>query len=179
MAEFEQDPSVSGFAASAAGRAFDRSVFWMRRFMEGCAIGLTLSFVVVVLMAVYYRYVLNDSLVWTEEFIRFTLFWLVLIGAALVALENGHLRIEVVQRIAPEPVANALESLARLCTIAFCVILAWQTYELFGRTTGTSPALRFPMRWVYAAMIFGGIATIIGTVHAWLWRRRHEMGDLL
>jgi len=179
MTVSRQGPSESDFIRSPLGRAFDMLVLWLRRAMEACTIVLTLSFVVVVLMAVYYRYVLNDSLVWTEEFIRFTLFWLVLIGSALVALENGHLRIEVIQRISPAPVARFLEMLARLGTIAFGLILAWQAYELFSRTTGTSPALRFPMRWVYAAMIFGGVAIVIATIHAWLSGRTHEMRDLL
>lgn len=146
----------------------DLAILGLRRLIEGAVIGLMLSFVVVVLMAVWYRYVLNASLIWTEEAVRFSLFWMVLLATALVSHDGAHLRIELLERLVPAPVARLLRALVHLLTLLFCVILAWQAYKLALRSTGMSPALRFPMAWVYAAMIFGGAATFVMTLRAWI-----------
>ena len=149
-------------------RAFDLAILVLRRLLEGAVIGLMLSFVVVVLMAVWYRYVLNSSLIWTEEAVRFSLFWLVLLAAALVSHDGAQLRIEILERVVPPPAARLLRAAAAILTLVFCLVLAWQAWALALRSTGSSPAMRFPMAWVYAAMIVGGAATALMTLHAWI-----------
>lgn len=149
-------------------RIAELAVLVLRRLIESAVIGLMLSFVVVVLMAVWYRYVLNASLIWTEEAVRFSLFWMVLLATALVSHDGAQLRIELLERTVPAPLARLLRALSHLLTLLFCVILAWQAYKLAMRSTGMSPALRFPMAWVYAAMIFGGAATFVMTLRAWI-----------
>lgn len=148
--------------------ALEFVTLWLKRVLEAIVVVLVLSFFVVVLAAVWYRYVLNDSLVWTEEFVRFSLFWTVLLGAALVSYENGHLRIDAIHNYLPESVSHIFRIFAHLMSILFCCILFVTALQLFWRTTGTSPALRFPMRWVYAAMIFGSACIVVMTVRALL-----------
>lgn len=155
-------------ALAPAGRVLGLVVLALRRLTEAAVIGLTLSFVVVVLMAVWYRYVLNDSLIWTEEAVRFSLFWMVLLASALVSHDGAQLRIEILERVVPAPVARLLRAAAHLLVMVFCVVLAWQAWRLVQRSTGLSPALRFPMAWVYGAMVAGGLLTFVMTLRAWI-----------
>ena len=163
----------------SAVAALEVITLWLKRLLEAVVVVLVLSFFVVVIAAVYNRYILNDSLVWTEEFVRFSLFWVVLLGAALVSYENGHLRIEAIHNYLPAPLSKAVGIFAHLMSIAFCCILFATSLELFRRTTGNSPALSFPMRWVYAAMIFGGACIIVMTVRSLLTGGRGEVEEIL
>jgi TRAP-type C4-dicarboxylate transport system permease small subunit len=152
---------------------------WLNRILAFVTVGLVLSFLVVALAAVFYRYVLNDSLVWTEEFVRYSLFWTIMLGAAMLSYENGHLLIEAIHNWVPLRVSRLLTVISHLLAITFCAILAWQGYSLLMRTTGTTPALRMPMRWVYAAMPVGGVAIIIMTLNSLLnpqERKTEELG---
>lgn len=137
-------------------------------------VALTISFVVVMLAAVWSRYVANNSLIWTEEYIRFSLFWLVFIASALVSYEEGHLRIEVFQNLLPEPVRQVLDLIVKLLVLGFLAILIWQTTELYARSGGRSPALKIPMAWVYAAMIVGGILISVTTIRSILAPRKPD-----
>ncbi|MEQ9812076.1 MAG: TRAP transporter small permease [Azospirillaceae bacterium] len=157
----------------------DRGVDGLKRLLEASLILLTLSFFIVVLAAVFYRYVLNDSLVWTEEYVRFSLFWVILLGSALVSDDDAHLRIEVVHRYLPQRLSRIVGALANLAAIVFCAVLFYQALNLFLRTTGTSPALGFPMRWVYAAMLFGAPLIVIMTLRCWIAGRHRPVADPL
>lgn len=163
---------------TGAARALGFVALWLKRILNVLVVALIISFVVVALAAVFYRYVLNDSLVWTEEFIRYSLFWVIMLGAALLSYENGHLYIEAIHHFVPPWASKALGQFAHVLTIAFCVILAYQGYILFTRTTGMSPALRLPMRWVYAAMPVGSVAIIIMTLNTMVTGRRAHSEEL-
>jgi TRAP-type C4-dicarboxylate transport system permease small subunit len=159
-------------------RSISFVAYWLKRVIEVLVTIAILSFTVVALLAVIYRYVLNDSLVWSEEFIRYSLFWVVMLGAALLSYENGHLFIEALHDALPPPLRKFIVQICHLLTIIFCTILAVQGYFLVMRTTGTSPALRLPMRWVYAAMPVGSVAIIIMTINSWLTKRPPHSEDL-
>lgn len=129
---------------------------------------LILSFVVVVMAAVIFRYVLNASLPWSEEFIRFSLFWCIMLGAITITLRDQHLRIELVQDLVPPDARRILRIAAHASTVAFSLILLFQGLELIQRTTSTSPALGLPMWTVYAAMPVGAVGIGLGASwHLW------------
>ena len=138
-------------------RAFKAVLGVVRLVLEVTTFILVLSFVVVVLLAVVYRYVLNASLPWSEEFIRFSLFWCILITAILVTWDDDHLKIEAVQLVLPPRLRQICVIASHLVTISFCIFLGYHALDLVSRTTAMSPALHFPMRWVYAAMIGGAV----------------------
>lgn len=129
-------------------------------------VALTISFVIVMLTAVWSRYVINSSLIWTEEYIRFSLFWLIFIAAALVSYDEEHLRIEIFHNILPSRIRFIVDMIVKILIVVFLVILVWQSIILFDRSSGRSPALRIPMAWVYAAMIVGGVLISIMTIRS-------------
>ena len=138
-------------------RTFKAVLRAIRLLLEVTTFVLVLSFVFVVLLAVVYRYVLNASLPWSEEFIRFSLFWCILITSILVTWDNDHLRIEAIQLVLPPKLRKFCIISSHLVTIGFCIFLGYHALDLVSRTTATSPALHLPMRWVYAAMIGGAV----------------------
>ncbi|MGH7405804.1 MAG: TRAP transporter small permease, partial [Candidatus Methylomirabilales bacterium] len=76
-------------------RAFVRSL--------ECWAGLLLiAMVVVVTAGVFYRYVLNEALIWYDEFASYLLVWLTFYGAVLATYRDAHIGFDtVVHRLAP------------------------------------------------------------------------------
>ena len=53
------------------------------------------SLAFIVFLQFFTRYVLNDSLAWTEEIARYGLMWVVFIGGAMVTRRNTHIAVEL------------------------------------------------------------------------------------
>ena len=53
----------------------------------------------IVFLQFFTRYVLNDSLAWTEEIARYGLMWVVFIGGAVVTRKNTHIAVELLSNL--------------------------------------------------------------------------------
>src|SRR5438128_8224995 len=53
----------------------------------------------IVFLQFFTRYVLNDSLAWTEEIARYALMWIVFIGGAMVTRRNTHIAVELLSNV--------------------------------------------------------------------------------
>ena len=83
---------------------------------------LLLSMVFCLAIQVYFRYVLNASLTWSEELSRFTFIWLAYMGAVLGAKERIHFRVTVPQLLLPVQYRRYMTMLADFI---------WVTFNLF------------------------------------------------
>ena len=103
----------------------------------------------VVFLQFFTRYVLNDSLGWTEEIARFLLIAVTFIGAIIAVRKSSHIAVEVVYRWLPRPLRRALQALVDLTAVAFYGVLTWLTVELAGKTYQMMVSIDVPKAWVY------------------------------
>lgn len=134
---------------------------------EWLAVALLVAMTAVVLLAVFYRYVLEDSLVWYDEFASFLLVWLTFVGAVVVTRRRRHIGFELfVERRTP-PVRRALEIAGELCTLAFDAILVvygWQLVTSMGDETAVS-LMWVQMGWIYAVLPAAGALMALVSLH--------------
>ncbi|PRX10722.1 UNVERIFIED_ORG: TRAP-type C4-dicarboxylate transport system permease small subunit [Martelella mediterranea] len=102
--------------------------------------------VVVILIQVFFRYVLNDALAWTEELARFLMLWMVSLMAPTAFRHGGFVSIDTIKRFLPKKPA-ALLNLALL--VISCVVLWWAVNIGWREVTGiggrfTMPSLMIP-----------------------------------
>jgi len=84
---------------------------------------LGLCMVLVIGLQVFFRYVLNDSLGWSEELGRALLVWLTFFGAGAACKRKGHIGVDFfVRRLAPAP-RRVTAALALLVSICFFLIM--------------------------------------------------------
>ena len=82
--------------------------------------------VLLVSLGVFYRYVLNSSLSWYDEFASFLLVWLTFYGAVVASYRRRHIGFEVVvDRFIPST-RKIVELIAESCVLGFqAVLLLW------------------------------------------------------
>ena len=139
--------------------------------IEKIEIGVCIFFLfwmtLIVILQVCSRYLFNYSFVWAEELVRYLMIWMVMIGAALVQSVNDHIRIDYLPMLAGPRVRRAMETIFRLCTLIFLIILTVKGIKIayFNRLFESS-GLRISMLWPNLALPLGGILIGVYTAKA-------------
>lgn len=107
---------------------------------------------------VFMRYVMNDSLTWSEELARYAFIWATYIGIASGVKRNAHICVEVAVTKLPALYQRYTAIVAHLLFITFAILVMKEGYALtqkilsFGQK---SSALGIPMGWIYLAPTVG------------------------
>ena len=118
--------------------------------VEWWAVCLLAAMVALVCVAVFFRYVLNSSLTWYDEFASYLLVWLTFYGCVVVDYRRRHIGFElVVDKL--EPAARKLADLvAELAVLGFQFVLFYYGWVLTERM-GDESAISLP--WVKVTWI--------------------------
>jgi C4-dicarboxylate transporter DctQ subunit len=147
----------------------------LHRGLEAVTVLLLALYFVLIVLQVFFRYVLNRSLFWSEELVRFALVWSVMLGSAVVAYRGEHIRIDTLEGLLSPRLGRAMAVLAHVLTFAFCLILAGTGIQFTVRTlTQRSSVLEVPIWVVYAAIPAGALLEALAMLLA---PRREAGGD--
>jgi TRAP-type C4-dicarboxylate transport system permease small subunit len=143
-------------------------VMIVRRIVEAVTVVGVASYSILICAQVFFRYVLNSSLVWSEELVQFILLWTVMLGSAIATDRGAHITLNPLEEHLGPRERRIKNGLAELGTICFCGVLAYYGFVLAYRTRFmTSSAADIPMPYAYMAMPVGALLIIFfATVHA-------------
>jgi TRAP-type C4-dicarboxylate transport system permease small subunit len=115
------------------------------------------SLAFIVFLQFFTRYVLNDSLSWTEEIARYGLMWVVFIGGAMVTRRNTHIAVELLSNVMkPGPLRAALLAFVDFIKLAFLGLLAFVSWTITERMhLQRMTVFDLPMSYVYGGVAFG------------------------
>ena len=127
-------------------------------FCKYVTIFLVAAITIVVCAGVYWRYVLNDSLAWTEETAKFLMVWMVFIGIPIALKTGGHAAIDALPKALPEKGRQFLYSAIYLVIMLLMTVLIYQGwgFAMNARTQNTATT-QISMMYVFGAMPFGGV----------------------
>ena len=129
------------------------------------AVVLFSAMVVVTALGVFFRYVLNAPLYWTEETDRYLFIWLTFVGASITMRYNAHIMVDVVVRYLNPGLRQWFALLAQLFVLAFLVILFTASLPVIDVTSHTrTTATDIPMSWVYLSVPVGCTMIAIETL---------------
>lgn len=110
------------------------------------------------ILQVFTRYVLNDSLTWTEEAARYCFIWGGVLGIALAFKEKSHARILAIFDIFPKKIQVILEGLSNVLAIYMSLIMIKYGGSMCLQSMQKlSPQLQIPLGWIYASVPITGM----------------------
>lgn len=123
------------------------------------------AMVVVVVAGTFWRYALNNPLLWTEEAARYLMIWVVLIGASVAMRRREHVRINVVVKMLPQFVQPAVRLASNVLIALFLYVLIKEGWEVSVMARmQMSAALRISMFWPTLAVPLAGFFTLLQLV---------------
>jgi len=130
----------------------------------------------VVFLQFFTRYVLNDSLAWTEEIARYLLMALTFTGSAMAARRGTHIAVEFALDALPAGARRLARALVAAFTVGFFAISVWLGW-LVAEAMRFQPmvVVDWPLAYVYWAILAGLVLTAIRAAeHA---ARRFRAGE--
>ncbi|WP_412551900.1 TRAP transporter small permease [Shimia sp. MIT910701] len=122
-----------------------------------------------VLLQFLTRYVLNDSLSWTEEAARYLLILLAFTGALRCQLRDTHIRLEFIDGFAGR-MLRPIKIFATLVTTGMFGFLIYSLYILARQTSFQKMvSLPFPKYYLYA-LVLVALAALVVLQQRQLWR---------
>lgn len=102
---------------------------------------------------------------WTEEIARYSMIWLVLLGAALAVRYSALIGMEAIaERIGPKA-QQFLRGITLVISMAFFLIMVIYGFEMLGHVTmQLSPGAKISMAIPYAAIPVGGLFMLINSI---------------
>ena len=142
---------------------------WVNKILEWLLILIFALLVLDVLFQVFSRYILGTSFTWTEEFARFSLIWLTILGAAYLNAKREHLSMDFLYQKFSVTNKKKASVLIEIFILLFALIvmviggfnLVYTTLHL-KQLSGT---LRVPLGYVYAIMPISGLLIICFSIY--------------
>lgn len=111
---------------------------------------------------VFWRYVLNDSIVWTEPASVMIMGWFIFLGAAIGIREGYHLSFDVLLYVLPEKAKLVLYTISDIAVGAFGLGMIWYGWELAAKTAHNSvPSLGISGAFDFAPIVAGGVLVVL------------------
>ena len=130
---------------------------WIDRGVELAVAAIFAAMCLVGLLQVFNRFVLNQSLSWSEEFQIYCHVWIVFLAIPIAYRRGAHLAVESLKNLLPAPLGRAFDRLVEMLWIWFAVSLAWLAWRVSEvAKLQSSPGLDLPMNYVYYSMVAGG-----------------------
>jgi TRAP-type C4-dicarboxylate transport system permease small subunit len=134
----------------------------INRWIEYMLFGLGLTMALVVAAQVFFRYVLNQSLFWSEELARYLLIWLTFLGASVAYYRKAHPGVDILYMKMGPMGRRACAMFAHLAAMAlFGVMIYYGCQFAWFVRLQISPALQLP-KWIIMSIIpISGIVLMI------------------
>jgi TRAP-type C4-dicarboxylate transport system permease small subunit len=121
--------------------------------------------VLVIFSQVFARFILEDSITWSEELSRFLMIWGVFLGVAYASKKGQLIAVEVLPHYLPQKAKLVVHYIVQVLSIIFCgfffVYGLMMTLEV---THQTSPALGISMAVPYSAIPIGMVLMFLNIV---------------
>lgn len=124
----------------------------------------------IVFLQFFTRYVLNDSLAWTEEIARYLLIVVAFFGAVSVTRKGTHIFLEFFYRYLSPRAGKWLTVAMEALSLAFYGYLGWLAVELAQKTRTKMASVEIPKSLLYWCVAAALVAMAAFSVY-WLVRK--------
>lgn len=145
--------TIAGFTGAIA-----KAALWI----AGTGLVLMTAFIAA---QVFWRYVLNDSIQWTEPASVMIMGWFIFLGAAVGIREGYHLSFDVLLYVIPDRAKLWLYSLSDLVVVCFGIGMIWFGSSLALKTAGNMlPSLGISGAFDFIPLVAGGALIVLFSI---------------
>lgn len=142
------------------------------------AVVLFVTLGAIVLLQFLSRYVLNDSVAWTEEIARYLLIGVAYFGSLMALRRGGHIFLEIIFRRTSDANVKALALLTDVAVIAFHAILTVLAVLLAFQADRRMISVDLPKNIVYGVVAAALLAATVVAIRNLLQRARMAPADI-
>ena len=142
------------------GRLFERLNDRLLAICKGLIIAIVATLAVILITAVFYRFVLDNAISWSEEGSKYLMVWLTFLGAPIALRHAAHINIDLLVKLFPPRGRQALYlviNMIIIATMGVMLVKGWAFAELGARQVASS--FNFSMVWMYVAIPIGSALT--------------------
>lgn len=140
---------------------------WLNKFEEIASSCALAAMSIIIILQVFQRYVVQQSLDWPEELARYLFIFAVYIGSSFAASERRHLEVTIVRTVFGAKIGNYFTILAYAITVIFCgIMFVWgiMMVQFVMESNQVAPALQFPMWIAYICIPLGFLLMALRTI---------------
>jgi TRAP-type C4-dicarboxylate transport system permease small subunit len=129
-------------------------VTWLKRGADTVGVLFFLATFAGLILQVFYRYVLNSPVAWSEEYTMIAYMWTVFWAAAFMVRERDHVSFDIVYDVAsPRGRRLLAASSLTVLVVAFLILIppTWDYLEFLTRRK--TSVLRIPRVWVFGVFM--------------------------
>jgi TRAP-type C4-dicarboxylate transport system permease small subunit len=129
------------------------------------------------LYQIFARFVFQQPAEWSEVLIRFSLIWMVFMGAPMAFRQGAMVCVDILHRKGGPAMKRALDwlvAIAALILVGFMIRYGFD-YAFRARVQTISGLESFSMTWAYLAVPIGAVFSIFGIVGCLVDPRRMEL----
>lgn len=142
-------------------------------------LGLFWVLLVIVFLQFFSRYVMGDSIAWTEEMARYFLIMVGFLGSAMAVRKNSHIAVEFFYRYMPGRTGLIMATLVDLGRIVFLVGGCWISYQLAARTNAMMTSVDIPKSYLYYVVFVGFVLMLLRAIQVAVRHWREGSSELL
>jgi TRAP-type C4-dicarboxylate transport system permease small subunit len=135
---------------------------WIDRGFESIIIIAFTAMVTVGLAQVFFRYVLKNSLSWSEEFQKYMHIWIIFLAIPLAYKNDKHIGMNILFNKFPAKIQESMKILTDILWLIFGAVISSYSLKIMDvASTQKSPGLGISMSIVYSCILIGGLYMIL------------------
>lgn len=143
------------------GRAAD----WLDRAAMATGMLLVTAIACIMLAQVFFRYVLNSSLQWSEEVSVSVMVWVVFLGSSALVRGWQHISVTAFVKMLSFRPQGIAYIVAKILSLVFLTAMTYYAFVVFfGPIHATSPSVGISARWTKLSLAVGGALMMIAIV---------------
>lgn len=158
---------------------YSKALDWMQTVFKWAMIASMFTFTVVIIVSVFYRYVLENSLTWSEQVARFLFVWVIMMGVPVIYRDKTATYLDLLVDLFP-PVPKQITAIVMDVLIAvfggfyaYCGL----RYTLKAGAT-IFQGLNIPSGYIYASEVVCGVAVVLVAIESIYYRSKTLAGTI-
>lgn len=132
-----------------------------------------------VFLQFFTRYVMGNSIAWTEEMARYLLIIVGFLGSTIAVRKGSHIAVEFFYRYMSKAMGRLMSTLVDSIQIVFFIVMSWITYNLAGRTSSLMVSVDVPKSLLYYVVFAAFLLMLVRSIQTALRHWRTGTSELI